>query len=116
MDEQSVERRPIGMYRDEWLVVDALASAQARLTGGKANVSAAMRTIIHEREMLRDPRRAKREAQLKSLARGFLSGKVSADDFAQQASLLLLDLVEPEVLAGGGQGDGKNGIPGSSGE
>ena len=114
MEDQSVERRPIGMYHEEWMVVDALANALARKNGGKPNVSAAMRVIIRERETLRDPRRSKREAQLKALARGYLSGKVLAEEFAQQASLLMLDLVEPDVLAAGGQTDGKDEIPGNS--
>ena len=115
MDQDSIERRPIGMYHEEWLVVDALASALAHKNGGKPNVSAAMRVIIRERETLRDPRQASRQAQLKALSRGYLSGKVTAEEFAQQASLLLLDLVEPEVLAAGGQDDETARVPGNSG-
>jgi len=111
MDQDSIERRAIGMYHEEWLVVDALANALARKSGGKPNVSVAMRTIIHERETLRDPVQMRRMDRMRGLARGFFAGKVTADEFAQTAALLVLGLVEPETVGP----DGKDELPGNSG-
>jgi len=84
MGNQKVTQRNIGMYDPDWAELDALVGSMS------ISVSAANRIIVAFWRENRDPGDSKQMARLRELAESYFREKITDNEFATEAGILIL--------------------------